>query len=257
MFKNKIRNYLTIILMSYASLSVADESIRVYAAASLNNVITEISKNYQQEFGKSIKSSFASSSTLAKQIDLGAPADIFISADTQWMDYLQQHHKLQNTSRKNLLGNTLVLISPKNSPKQVNMNKNYNLAKAFTGRFCMGDPQSVPAGIYAKQALTYFQWWLNIEKRLVLTEDVRSALAFVERAECELGIVYKTDAQISQKVLVVGQFPEQSHQKIIYPMALLEGASTTSVKFYQYLQTEKAKAVFIKYGFSVFDMVSK
>jgi len=237
--------------MSYASLSVADESIRVYAAASLNNVITEISKNYQQEFGKSIKSSFASSSTLAKQIDLGAPADIFISADTQWMDYLQEQHKLEPNSQRDLLSNSLVLIAPKNQNIRIRVDKSFNLSTAFAGKLCTGDPASVPVGIYAKQALQYLGWWPSLAQRIVATEDVRSALAFVERGECAIGIVYDTDARISSKVMVIGRFPANSHQHIVYPFALVTKSSAASKAFYQYLQSTKAQAVFIKYGFSV------
>ncbi|HMY01078.1 MAG TPA: molybdate ABC transporter substrate-binding protein, partial [Agitococcus sp.] len=230
---------------------LATEQITVYAATSLTNALTEITKNYQTNHDVVIKTSFAGSSTLAKQIEAGAPAQVFASADVQWMDYLQKRNKLQPNSRKDLLGNSLVLISPKNQTISVNMDKSFDLAKTFTGKICTGDTASVPVGIYAKEALQNLGWWSSLETRLVATENVRTALAFVERGECTLGIVYETDAKISDKVTVVGRFASHSHQKIVYPFALIAGASAASAEFYQYLQSDTAQTVFSKYGFVV------
>lgn len=250
--KSSLRQLILLGSLLYTQVSIAAEQITLYAAASLTNALTEISKSYQNSHDVMIKTSFAGSSTLAKQIEAGAPAQIFASADSQWMDYLQKRNKLQANSRKDLLGNSLVLISPKNQTVSVTMDKSFDLAKAFTGKICTGDTASVPVGIYAKQALQHLGWWSGLEKRLVATEDVRTALAFVERGECAVGIVYETDTKISDKVAVVGRFPSQSHSKIVYPFALIAGASTASREFYQYLQSDTAQAVFSKYGFVVF-----
>lgn len=249
--KSSLRPLILLSGVFYAQLSLATEQITLYAAASLTNALTEISKSYQNSHDVMIKTSFAGSSTLAKQIEAGAPAQIFASADSQWMDYLQKRNKLQANSRKDLLGNNLVLITPKNQTFSVTMDKSFDLAKAFTGKICTGDTASVPVGIYAKQALQHLGWWSSLEKRLVATEDVRTALAFVERGECAVGIVYETDAKISDKVTVIARFASQSHQKIVYPFALIAGASAASREFYQYLQSDTAQAVFSKYGFVV------
>lgn len=235
----------------YTQISLASEQITLYAAASLTNALTEISKNYQTAHDVTIKTSFAGSSTLAKQIEAGAPAQIFASADEQWVDYLQQRNLIQANSRQELLTNRLVLISPKAQTFAVTMDKSFNLTNAFKGKICTGDTASVPVGIYAKQALQYLGWWDNLENRLVATENVRSALAFVERGECAAGIVYETDAKISEKVTIIGRFPAASHTKIVYPFALVKGEpNKATIAFYQYLQSDKAQAVFSKYGFS-------
>lgn len=249
--KPSLRSFILFSSVFYAQLSFATEQVTLYAAASLTNALTEISKSYQTNHDVIIKTSFAGSSTLAKQIEAGAPAQVFASADVQWMDYLQKRNKLQPNSRKELLGNSLVLITPKNQSISVNMDKSFELAKAFTGKICTGDTASVPVGIYAKQALQHLGWWSGLEKRLVATDDVRTALAFVERGECAVGIVYDTDAKISDKVTIVGRFPASSHSKIVYPLALIAGASAASTKFYHYLQSDKAQAVFSKYGFVI------
>lgn len=250
--QKSLQNVVLLSSVFYAQMSLAAEQITVYAAASLTNALTEISKSYQNSHDVTIKTSFAASSTLAKQIEAGAPAHMFASADMQWMDYLQKRNKLQPNTRKELLGNSLVLITPKTGTFNVTMDKSFNLAQAFTGRICTGDPASVPVGIYAKEALQNLGWWSNLEKRVVATEDVRTALAFVERGECPVGIVYDTDAKISDKVTVIGRFPSTSHKKIAYPFAMVSGANTpASTAFYQYLLSDKAREVFVKYGFTV------
>lgn len=234
-----------------AGLVQAQDDITVYAAASLTNALKDIAKTYEASHPVKVKASFASSGTLAKQIEAGAPADIFASADLQWMDYLQQRKLINNASRKELLGNSLVLITPKDKPLQLTLQKGFNLPGAFEGRLCTGETGSVPVGIYAKEALGNLGWWSALEKRIVGTEDVRTALAFVERGECPLGIVYATDAKISDKVVVAGTFPVGSHKPVIYPFALLPKASQASREYFQYLQSGEAQAVFEKYGFTV------
>lgn len=226
--------------------------VKLYAAASLTDALTELSASYQKSHADvSIKKSFAGSSTLAKQIENGAPADIFISADNDWEDYLFQRGLLQKESRKKLLANELVLISPLTNEIKVALEPTFNFAAAFNGRLCTGDTASVPVGKYAKQTLTYYAWWDKIAPRVVGTEDVRTALAFVERGECNLGIVYKTDAQLSKKVKVVAIFPAASHTPIEYPGALTKNASAEAKVFWAFLQSEEAKKVFARYGFSV------
>lgn len=229
----------------------AREDITVYAAASLTNALTELKKAYESGHDVNIKTSFAASSTLAKQIEAGAPAQMFASADQQWMDYLQKRNKVQAGTRRDVLGNTLVLIAPKGKPLSVRVEKGFDLPGAFNGRVCTGDPASVPVGMYAKEALQNLGWWTALEKRTVATDDVRTALAFVERGECPVGIVYETDARISDKVTVIGRFAPGSHQPVVYPFALTSGASKAAAEFYQYLQSDNAAAVFGKYGFSV------
>lgn len=234
------------------SLSVHAEDIVLYAAASLSNVLDELTTTYQRTHTETvIKKSYAASSVLAKQIEHGAPATLFLSADLDWADYLDKRGKLLKNTRKNLLGNELVFITPKDRPITVRFEPSFNIASRFKGRWCTGEPTSVPAGKYAKQAMTYYQWWPTMESRLVGTDDVRTALSFVERGECALGVVYKTDAVISQKVSVAATFPPASHKAVVYPMALVKGAAKESQAFWQYLQSDEAQAVFVRYGFNV------
>jgi molybdate transport system substrate-binding protein len=241
------------VLMLFAMMSRAHaEAVNLYAAASLTDVLTELSDAYQKQHPNAvIKKSFAGSSTLAKQIENGAPADIFISADKDWADYVQKRGLLNDQTRKKLLTNELVLIAPSDSKVGILLDPAFNLSTGFSGRLCTGDPASVPVGKYATQALTHYNWWAKIEARIVGTEDVRTALAFVERGECNLGIVYKTDAQLSKKVKVVETFPAASHTPIEYPGALTKNAGADSKAFWAFLQTDQAKAVFTRYGFSV------
>lgn len=251
-FDQKLSLLLLCLMTSLMMVSrVQAEEVNLYAAASLTDVLTELSDVYQKQHpNAAIKKSFAGSSTLAKQIENGAPADIFISADKDWADYLQKRGLLNNESRKDLLGNQLVLIAPNTGNVNVLMDPAFNLSTSFSGRLCTGDPAFVPVGKYAKQALTYYNWWEKIESRIVGTEDVRTALAFVERGECNLGIVYKTDAQLSKKVNVVAIFPAVSHAPIEYPGALTQHAGPHSKAFWMFLQSDEAKMIFARYGFS-------
>ncbi|WP_445404639.1 molybdate ABC transporter substrate-binding protein [Acinetobacter vivianii] len=228
----------------------AGNTITVYAAASLTNAVNELETLYEQKNKTEVKTSYAGSSTLAKQIEAGASADVFMSADVQWMDYLQNKQLVVPTDRINLLGNRLVVITPKDRPIKLKMDKSVDPTKVIQGKLCTGDTKSVPVGKYAKQALTSLGWWEKLEPRLVETEDVRAALNFVARGECQVGIVYATDAAISKDVTVAGIFPENTHPPIIYPVGLIK-KNVDSVKFYKFLQSGQAKAVFKKYGFSV------
>ncbi|MES2825676.1 MAG: molybdate ABC transporter substrate-binding protein [Pseudomonadota bacterium] len=237
-----------------ACSSVHAGEVKLYAAASLTDALTELSSSYQNAHPDVvIKKSFAGSATLAKQIENGAPADIFISADNDWSDYLQKRGLLIIESRKKLLSNELVLIAPASSDIKVRLDPGFNLTSGFNGRLCTGDTASVPVGKYAKQALTYYGWWDKISPRIVGTDDVRTALSFVERAECGLGIVYKTDAQLSKKIKLVDTFPAASHSPIEYPGALTKNAGTDAKAFWLFLQSNDAKAVFTRYGFTIFN----
>ncbi|HAK15193.1 MAG TPA: molybdate ABC transporter substrate-binding protein [Acinetobacter junii] len=236
-------------LFSHAQAFAVDK-VTVYAAASLTNAINELDVIYEQKNKVQIQTSYAGSSTLAKQIEAGAPADIFISADVQWMDYLQKKQLVSANDRVNLLGNRLVVIAPKARPIKLKIDKSFDFTRVVQGKWCTGDTKSVPVGKYAKQALTSIGWWDNVSTRLVETEDVRAALNFVARGECQLGIVYATDAAISKNVVIVGTFLKNTHQAIIYPIGLVK-KNTESMNFYKFLQSSQATKVFKKYGFSV------
>ena len=241
----------SLLLLSMALFANAEDKITVFAAASLTNALSEVSAQYEKANATKIVHSFAASSTLAKQIEAGAPADIFMSADAKWMNYLGEKKLIDPASRRDLLGNKLVLIAPKGKAFAVKFDKGFDFSKAFDGRLCTGDIDSVPAGIYAKQSLTFLNWWDGVKTRIVGAQDVRGALAFVERGECAAGIVYETDARISTKVEIVGTFPEDSHLPIVYPLAFVAAAKNRNRDYYEYLQTPEALAIFSRYGFSI------
>ena len=226
--------------------------VNIYAAASMTDAVSELAKRYHQLHPAVIvKPVYAASSTLARQIAQGAPADIFLSADQDWADYLDQRGLFLAGSRRNLLGNELVMIAPIGATFAVTMAPGFNLAGSFQGRWCAGEPASVPAGKYARQALEYFGWWAAMAPRLVGAEDVRTAAAFVERGECALGVVYSTDAKMARQVAVIATFPAQSHKPIVYPGALLKDAGADSRAFWAYLQGTEARSVFTSFGFSL------
>lgn len=228
----------------------ASADITVLAAASLGSALTEVAKSFEAKHKVPVKLSFAASSSLAKQIEQGAPADVFISADSKWMDYLDGKKLIDHGSRGDLLGNTLVLIAPLGKGFPVSPAKGFDFAGAFMGKLCTGAVESVPVGIYAKEALTHLGWWDGLKARVVGTEDVRSALNLVERGECDAGIVYETDAKGSKKVEITTRFPADSHAPIVYPAARV-GESTEAGTFLNYLQEDTARKVFVKYGFKL------
>lgn len=250
--KIQVFGLLCSIWMLLSSALVQAGEVTVFAAASLTDAITELSDQYQKQHpGVTIKKSFAGSSALAKQIESGAPAQLFLSADQDWANYLEQKGLLKADTRKSLLGNRLVLITPAGKDIKVTPDKSFNLAGAFTGKFCTGNVESVPVGKYTKQAFTNLGWWDAIAPRLVGTEDVRATLAFVERGECALGAVYRTDAKLTAKVSVVAELPESSHPPIVYPGSLVKGAGDEAAAFWAFLQSPAAAAVYERYGFSV------
>ncbi|CNI41617.1 MULTISPECIES: molybdate ABC transporter substrate-binding protein [Yersinia] len=241
------------LLAAFSSPSMADDNITVFAAASLTNALQDIAAQYKKEKQVDVVSSFASSSTLARQIEQGAPADLFISADQQWMDYAIDKQQIVTNTRYTLLGNELVLIAPLDSKiTKVEIDKKTDWKKLLDGgRLAVGDPDHVPAGIYAKEALEYLGAWETLAPVMARADNVRNAMTLVERAEAPLGIVYGSDAVASKKVKVVGMFPEASHKPVEYPMAIVKGHENPTVTaFYDYLKTPAAAAIFKNYGFT-------
>ncbi len=243
------------LLMLVVGSTVHAETLTIYAAASLSNAVTALAERYQASHPDvQIQTSFASSATLARQIAAGAPADVFISADQAWMDELVKQNRMVTNSRTNLLANRLVLISPIASTLHLSMNKGIKLSQRMTGRLCMGNPDSVPAGRYGKQALQWMRWYQGMASRIVPTEDVRGALAFVERGDCQAGVVYQTDALISNKVKTIGVFPIGSHDPIIYPIAAIRSAdhptAEAALQWIHYAQDPAQKPLWTRFGFA-------
>jgi molybdate transport system substrate-binding protein len=232
--------------------------IVVFAAASLKNALDAANAKWHATGKPAAVVSYAASSTLAKQIDNGAPADIFISADRKWMDYVQQHGLIQLKTRVDLLGNRLVLIAPANSPFgrtiPVRLGVGFPLARLLHGgRLAMADPSAVPAGIYGKQALISLGVWSSVAGRIAAAQNVRAALALVARGEAPLGIVYRTDAAVEPGVRIVATFPPSSTKPIVYPAALTKTARPGAAAFEQFLRGPAAAAVFAAEGFAVLD----
>ena len=225
------------------------DPLTVFAAASLKNALDEVATAWKSGGGGEVAASYASSSTLAKQIEQGAPADIFISADKQWINYVQQRKLIG--APKDLLGNKLVLVAPANSIATIDIRPGFDLAGLLgDGRLALGDPSNVPAGIYAKEALEKLGAWKAVEAKLAPAADVRAALALVSRGEAPFGIVYATDAKVEAKVRVAGTFPENSHAPIVYPVAILVSSKNAdAAKFVTFLKSSAAKAIFEHYGF--------
>ncbi|MHA3384347.1 molybdate ABC transporter substrate-binding protein [Yersinia enterocolitica] len=240
------------LLATFSSSAMAAD-ITVFAAASLTNALQDIAVQYKKEKQVDVVASYASSSTLARQIEQGAPADLFISADQQWMDYAIDKQQMVANTRYTLLGNELVLIAPKDSKiTKVAIDKKTDWKKLLEGgRLAVGDPDHVPAGIYAKESLENLGAWATLAPEMARANNVRSAMALVERAEAPLGIVYGSDAIASDKVKVVGVFPEASHKPVEYPMAIVKGHENPTVTaFYDYLKSPAAAVIFEKYGFT-------
>jgi len=232
--------------------SAEDKTLTVFAAASMKNALDDIDAAFAARTGVKITASYAASSTLAKQIEQGAPADIFISADTDWMDYAVGKKNIDEQTRMNLLGNSIVLIAPKDSKiDRVTIGQGFDLAKlAVDGRIATGDVKSVPVGKYTKAALEKLGAWQAAEPKFAMADSVRAALTLVTRGEAVLGIVYSTDAKVEPGVKVVGTFPADSHPAIIYPVAATATAKPEAKAYLDYLRSQAAKAVLEKYGFN-------
>lgn len=242
----------SLIAMALACACAAGD-VTVFAAASLTNAFGEIGALYLAKERTLVKFSFAASSTLARQIEAGADADIFASADEEWMDYLAKRHLVIAATRISPLSNRLVLVASADSKLKADIRPNFDLARLLgDGRLATGDPAHVPVGRYAQQALTALGVWNVAEPRLARAENVRAALALVERGEAPLGIVYATDAAIAKRVKVVGIFPAESHPPVRYPFAILSGRDRPEVKsFFAFLTSDEARRVYRKYGFTL------
>ncbi len=241
-----------LLLAPAAGAAPRQASVTVFAAASLTNVLQELGTEYTKETGNTVGFSFAATSMLARQIETGAHADVFFSADQEWMEYLDQRGLVQKASRRNLLGNRLALVAPADSALQLKVEPNFKLLVALKGgRLATGDPDSVPVGRYARSALTSLGVWNDLAERLVRADNVRTALAFVARGEAPLGIVYLTDAKAEPRVRIVDLFPTNSHFPISYPIALTNGASAQAAAFIEFLRGPAGTAAFEKFGFIV------
>jgi molybdate transport system substrate-binding protein len=226
-----------------------DKTITVFAAASLTNALDDVDTAFTKQSGIKVVVSYGASSALAKQIEQGAPADVFASADLQWMDYGVQK---KVDTRVNLLGNKLVLIAAKDAKiDHVAIGAGFDLAKlAGDGRVATGDVREVPVGLYAKAELEWLGAWAAVEPKMVMAGNVRLALSLVARGEAPLGIVYETDAKVEPAVKIIGIFPDNSHDPIIYPVALTANAKPDAAQYLSFLRTQTAKSVFEKYGFN-------
>ncbi|MGQ0682842.1 molybdate ABC transporter substrate-binding protein [Bradyrhizobium sp.] len=231
--------------------SAQDKTITVFAAASMKNALDEIGAAYGAKTGVKVTVSYGPSSGLARQIEQGAPADVFISADTDWMDYAASRKTIDEASRINLLGNSIVLIAPKDSKiGDVSIAAGFDLARlAGDGRIATGDVKSVPSGKYAKAALKKLGSWRAAEPKFAMADNVRAALLLVARSEAVLGIVYATDARVEPGVRIVGTFPADSHPAIVYPVAATATAKPQAANYLAFLRSTAARNIFEKYGF--------
>jgi molybdate transport system substrate-binding protein len=229
-----------------------EKSIIVFAAASMKNALDDVDAAFTKKTGIRVLASYAASSALMKQIEQGAPADVYVSADLQWMDYGSQKKLVQDQTRVNLLGNRLVLVAPKDSKiGNVVIGPDLDLAKlADGGRIATGDVRAVPVGLYAKAALEKLGLWASVEPKMAMADNVRAALILVARGEAALGIVYETDAKVEPGVKIIGVFPDDSHPPIVYPVALTINAKPEAAQYLAFLRTQAAKSVFDGYGFS-------
>ena len=231
------------------------ENVNVFAAASLKTALDDVAKVWKTQSGKDIVATYGSTGTLAKQIAEAAPADIFISADLAWMDDVAKKNLIKPESRKNLVGNTLVLVAATGTDLKVELEKDSNLAASLGDeKLAVGDVKSVPAGKYAKAALENLGLWSSVEPNLAMQENVRSALALVARGEAKLGIVYGSDAVAESKVQVVANFPEASHKPIVYPAAIIAASTNPDAQaFLTFLFSEEAQLIFKANGFTLLE----
>lgn len=254
-----IRRLLTLLVLTMPIAAIAagphaPEPLLVYAAASLTDALGEVGRRFEAGGGTPVKFSFAASSTLARQIEAGADADVFASADEEWMDYLQSRQLIRPGTRRDVLGNRLVLIAPADSRIELKIGPKFALGAALGGgRLATGDPDGVPVGRYARAALTALGVWDGVADRLVRADSVRTALAFVARGDAPLGIVYATDAAIDARVRVVDTFPASAHPPIVYPFAATTRGGAGAARFLAFMGGPEAAAIFKRYGFMVLD----
>jgi molybdate transport system substrate-binding protein len=251
--KNFAVAFVMLLTAGLTPATAQDKTLTVFAAASLKNALDDVNKAYEAARpGNKITVSYAASSALMKQIESGAPADVFASADLDWMDYGAQKNLINTATRVHLLGNRLVLIAPRDSKvSSVTIGQGFDLAKlAGDGRIATGDVQSVPVGKYAKAALESLGSWQAAQSRFAMTDNVRAALVLVARGEASFGIVYSTDAAVEPGVKIVGTFPADSHAPIIYPVAAAKDAKADTAPYLAFLRSPPARSVFEKYGFA-------
>jgi molybdate transport system substrate-binding protein len=244
---------LAALALGATAVRAEDRNLIVFAAASLKNALDDIDVLYRQKSGRTVVASYAASSTLAKQIEAGAPADLFISADLDWMNYVEQRKLIKPATRTNLLGNKLVLIAGAKDPVQLTIGPDFPLARTLGDRrLAMGDPSNVPAGKYGKAALEALGVWSSVATKVAPAESVRAALLLVARGEAPLGIVYQTDAAVEPQVRIVAAFPPGSHPAIIYPIAVIAASTDPAATDYlAFLKSPTARAAFEKQGFTV------
>jgi molybdate transport system substrate-binding protein len=242
------------VLAGTAQISHAEGEVMVFAASSLTDVLKAAAASWQAKGNKAVVLSFGSSSTIAKQVEAGAPADIFASADEKWMSYLSDKNLMEASTIHRPVGNDLVLVGPANAA-DIAISSSTNLAGALNGgRIAMGDPKSVPAGRYGEQALTKLGLWDSVKDSVAPAENVRAALALVQRGEAPLGVVYMTDTRGVKDVKVVGTFPDDSHDPIVYPIGIVAGHNRPEVKgFFDFLSSDEGKALFKTYGFKILE----
>jgi molybdate transport system substrate-binding protein len=251
-FRTGIRALAAAALLAFAPLAAQAGTITVFAAASLTDALGDVGKAYKARTGNDAVFSFAASSALARQVEASGGADIFMSADTDWMDYLNSRGLIQHATRKSLLGNHLVLVAPAGSAVALSIAPHFDLLGALGGgRLSIADPDSVPAGKYARTALTALGVWNGVVNHTVNAENVRVALKYVSSGEAPLGIVYTTDAMSDKGVRIVGTFPENTHAPIVYPAALIKDAKPEAQAFLDYLSGPEARAIFEKDGFII------
>ncbi len=249
-----LRTAIALIVGALLGLSpTAAAPLRVFAASSLTEAMNDVADGYAATGRPRPTLVFGASSALARQIEAGAPAAIFLSADAAWMDYLAAKNLIDAPSRRALLSNTLVLVVPATAPRTIAIRPGFDFAGLVgDGKWATGDPNSVPVGKYAKAALTSLGVWSSVQSSLVRGENVRAALAFVETGAARAAIVYATDALASTKVAVAGTFPARSHPPIVYPVALIAGTTDPEARaFVAYLEGAKARAAFKARGFGV------
>lgn len=246
--------FLLALCLLLASLAARAQELTVFAAASLTDAMKDVSTQWAKDGHQPLRLSFGASSTLARQIEQGAPANLFASADEKWMDYLADRKLIVADTRKDLLGNDLVLVVPADKPQHVTIGPDFDLLSLLgpSGRIATGDPAHVPVGLYAEQALRKLGMWDAVAPRLARTDDVRAALLLVERGEAPAGIVYATDAAVSKGVMVAGVFPANSHDPVSYPFAVVKSGDTPEARaLMTFLAGPDARAIFDKRGFKV------
>ncbi|MEM7300588.1 MAG: molybdate ABC transporter substrate-binding protein [Pseudomonadota bacterium] len=233
------------ILLMLANAASGEDRVTVFAAASLTDAVTEIARSFEAKTGNAVSLSFAGSPTLARQIDAGAPVDLFVSADSAWMDWLVKRDRIVATTRIEIAGNRLVLAVRQETENWADPEK---LIK--TARVAIADPESVPAGRYAKEALEKLDWWQSRSPKTIYTENVRLTLAMLARGTVEAAIVYESDVLIEPRVRALYTFSTETHAPIIYPAAITKQSKNTAARaFLSFLSSPEAKAVFTKLGF--------